>query len=150
MFWGNVQRLRGFSPACSRCRNSLCRNHFVNQPDYPAHFIFENFDMKEFAAKSETRPYSNAPRGAEPPNKTHPQPPPGLCCRDSSDPGTHGVQRSQRLQAASSVREGEGPAPACSVHGARNTRTPAVYRQDEANTSVCKPSPGAPSRRQPQ
>ena len=145
MFWGNIQRLRGFSPARSRRCNSLCSNHFVNQPDYPAHFIFENFDVKEFAAKSETHPYSSAARGAEPPNKTHPQPPQGFLRpghpRGTEEPAPAG---------ASSVREGAGPAPACSVRGARNTRTPAVYRQDEASTAVRKPSPGAPSRPTPQ
>lgn len=70
-----MQGLTGFPPAFTQRCDSLCGNHFLNQPDYPAHFIFENFDMKGFAAKSEARPYSNAYRGAEPPNKTHPQGP---------------------------------------------------------------------------
>ena len=37
-----------------------------------AHFIFEIFDMKEFVAKSETHPYSNAHREAEPSKQNPP------------------------------------------------------------------------------
>lgn len=68
----------------------------------------------------------------------------------SSDPGTRGIKRSQRLQAASSAREGEGPAPGCSAHGAQNTGMPAVYKAGQSKHISAQTLPGAPSRRKPQ
>lgn len=52
--------LRGFTMAFSYGYNSFYRNHFVNQTGNLVHFFLESFDIKEFVAKPETYPYSNA------------------------------------------------------------------------------------------
>lgn len=59
-----MQGLRGLSPAFTQRCDSLCRNHFLNQPDYPAHFIFENFDMPNLRHTGEQNLQTKPTHGA--------------------------------------------------------------------------------------
>lgn len=133
-----MQGLRGLSPAFTQRCDSLCRNHFLNQPDYPAHFIFENFDMKSLLPN--LRHTGSRTSKQSPPTGAHS----GSWLRaflGRRHPWDKGVKRLQA--AASSVREAGASPRLHPVRGAQNG-TPAVYGQGEANASSPQTTPRSP------
>ena len=52
------------------------------------------------------------------------------------------------MQAASSVCEGEGPAPGCSVHRAQSPGTPAVHEAGRSKRLSAQTLPGSPEQAQ--